>query len=115
MPRRTNPVPSAPVAAPLRLQLYRQLRAAIEQGSFAPGARLPPSREHAATLGVSRNTMLWALQRYYARQESRFLELVWSKVSLIHAVDETDTAPYGVYYSKTKPLVGAALKNKVGI
>ena len=59
--------------------------------------------------------MLWALQRHYARQESRFLEMVWSKVSLIHAVDETDTAPYGVYYSKTKPLIGAALKNKVGI
>ena len=59
--------------------------------------------------------MLWALQRHYARQESRFLEMVWDKVSLIHAVDETDKAPYGVYYSKTKPLVGAALKNKVGI
>ncbi len=47
----------------LRLQVYRQLRAAIAQGSLAPGARLPPSREHARTLGVSRNTMLWALQR----------------------------------------------------
>ncbi len=59
--------------------------------------------------------LLWALQRHYARQESRYLEMVWSKVSLIHAVDETSTAPYGVYYSKTKPLVGAALENKVGI
>ncbi len=29
--------------------------------------------------------------------------------------DETDQAPYGVYYSKTKPLVKAALENKVGI
>jgi GntR family transcriptional regulator/MocR family aminotransferase len=63
MPRRTNP-PST--AAPLRLQIYRQLRAAIEQGSFAPGARLPPSREHAASLGVSRNTVLWALERLQA-------------------------------------------------
>ena len=41
--------------------------------------------------------------------------MMWNKVSLVHAVDETDKAPYGVYYSKTKPLVGAALKNKVGI
>lgn len=57
MPRRTNPEP------PLRLKVYRQLRAAIEQGSLAPGARLPPSRAHAATLGVSRNTVLWALER----------------------------------------------------
>ena len=47
-------------------------------------------------------------QRHYARQESRYLEMMWGKVSLIHAVDETDQAPYGVYYSKTKPLVGAA-------
>ena len=60
MPRRTNPEP------PLRLQVYRQLRAAIERGSLAPGARLPPSRAHAATLGVSRNTVLWALERLRA-------------------------------------------------
>jgi hypothetical protein len=59
--------------------------------------------------------LLWALQRHYVRQESRYLEMMWGKVSLIHAVDETDKAPYGVYYSKTKPLVGAALENKVGI
>lgn len=60
MPRRTNPDP------PLRLQVYRQLRAAIERGSLPAGARLPPSREHAATLGVSRNTVLWALERLRA-------------------------------------------------
>jgi GntR family transcriptional regulator/MocR family aminotransferase len=63
MPRRTNPPPTV---VPLRLQIYRQLRAAIEQGSFAPGARLPPSRDHAGSLGVSRNTVLWALQRLQA-------------------------------------------------
>ena len=63
MPRRTNP---AADAAPLRLQVYRRLRDAIDQGSFAPGARLPPSREHALNLGVSRNTVLWALQRLVA-------------------------------------------------
>lgn len=51
---------------PLRLQVYRQLRAAIENGSLAPGARLPPSREHARALGVSRNTVVWALERLQA-------------------------------------------------
>lgn len=56
----------ARASAPLRLQVYRQLRAAIEQGSLPPGARLPPSREHAASLKVSRNTVLWALQRLQA-------------------------------------------------
>lgn len=64
MPRSTNP-PDA-TALPLRLQVYRQLRAAIEQGSLPPGARLPPSREHAVALGVSRNTVLWAVQRLQA-------------------------------------------------
>jgi hypothetical protein len=47
---------------------------------------------------------LWALQRHYERQESRYLDSVWSKVGLVHAVDETDVAPYGVYYTKKKPL-----------
>lgn len=51
---------------PLRLQLYRQLRAAIEGGSLAPGSRLPPTREHALSLGVSRNTLLWAMARLQA-------------------------------------------------
>jgi GntR family transcriptional regulator / MocR family aminotransferase len=62
VPRQTNPAPTAP----LRLRVYRQLRAAIDSGSFAPGAKLPPSREHARTLGVARNTVVWALQRLQA-------------------------------------------------
>jgi len=41
--------------------------------------------------------LLWALQRFYERGEDRFLQLMWPKVSLIHAVDETTVAPYGVY------------------
>ena len=53
-------------APTLRQQVYLQLRAAIEQGSLAPGARLPPSREQAQALGVARNTVLWALERLRA-------------------------------------------------
>lgn len=53
-------------ATPLRQQVYQRLRGAIEQGVFAPGARLPPSREHARSLGVARNTVLWALERLRA-------------------------------------------------
>ncbi len=53
-------------AGPLRQQVYLQLRSAIEQGTFAPGSRLPPSREHAQALGVARNTVLWALDRLRA-------------------------------------------------
>lgn len=48
---------------------------------------------------------LWALQRHFERAESRFIELVWPKVGLVHAVDETAAAPYGTYYTKNKPLV----------
>lgn len=59
MNARTNP-------APLRQQVYLRLRAAIEQGTFAPGSKLPPSREHAQALGVARNTVLWALERLQA-------------------------------------------------
>jgi GntR family transcriptional regulator/MocR family aminotransferase len=51
---------------PLRQQIYQQLRSAIERGSFAPGARLPPTREHALALGVGRNTVLWAVERLKA-------------------------------------------------
>lgn len=61
MPARTNGAPAS-----LRQQVYQRLRAAIEDGTFAPGARLPPSRDHALALGVARNTVLWALERLRA-------------------------------------------------
>lgn len=48
--------------------------------------------------------MLWALHRYYSRQEGRFIEMLWNKVGLIHAVDDRVSAPYGTYYTKKKPL-----------
>jgi Protein of unknown function (DUF3800) len=55
--------------------------------------------------------MLWALQRFYERGEDRFLQLMWPKVSLVHAVDETTDAPYGVYYTKKNPPFEAALRD----
>ena len=60
---RANPTVAT---ATLRQQVYERLRGAIEQGSLRAGTRLPPSREHAAALGVSRNTVLWAVQRLQA-------------------------------------------------
>lgn len=59
-------MPCLPSDTPLRQQVYLRLRAAIEQGTFAAGSRLPPSREHAQALGVARNTVLWALERLRA-------------------------------------------------
>ncbi|HEX7686462.1 MAG TPA: GntR family transcriptional regulator, partial [Burkholderiaceae bacterium] len=67
-PRVTTAAAIAPVprTEPLRQRVYRQLRDAIEAGSLAPGARLPASREHAGLLAVSRNTVLWAVERLQA-------------------------------------------------
>ena len=48
--------------------------------------------------------LLWAVQRHYRSGESRFIELMWEKVGMVHAVDELDLAPYGNYYTKKKPL-----------
>jgi hypothetical protein len=61
---------------------------------------LPPSEPALQAVDY----LLWALQRHYERGESRFVELIWPKVGLVHAVDETAEAAYGVYYTKRKPL-----------
>jgi GntR family transcriptional regulator / MocR family aminotransferase len=66
----TNLKPSdranAASATPLRLQIYRQLRQAIANGTFSAGSKLPPSRDHAKSMGVARNSLLWALDRLKA-------------------------------------------------
>ena len=48
--------------------------------------------------------LLWALQRYFRLGDRNSIEYMWDKVSLVHAVDELDLAPYGNYYTKKKPL-----------
>ncbi len=49
---------------PLHEQLYRQIRAELETGSFGGGSwRLPSSRSLAADLGISRFTVKLALER----------------------------------------------------
>lgn len=52
-----------PRSESVRQRVYLELRRAMEQGTFQPGMRLPASREQAKTLGVSRNSVLWALER----------------------------------------------------
>ena len=51
---------------PLHRQTYRALREAILAGRLRPGARLPSTRDLAAELGVSRNTVLQAHDRLTA-------------------------------------------------
>lgn len=44
---------------------------------------------------------LWALQRCYEKQECRFLQALWPKVSLIHDVDDPQAKQgYGTYLTK---------------
>ena len=52
-------------------QVEGQIVAAIESGALAPGARLPPEREFAETLGVSRPTVREAIGSLKARGRVR--------------------------------------------
>jgi hypothetical protein len=54
---------------------------------------------------------LWSLQRFYERKEDRYLELLWNSFRLVHDLDDTRKTPYGVYYTRKKPLKLAALDN----
>ncbi len=54
------------------LQIARQLAAEIENGRYSPGERLPPERELAQTLDVSRTTVREAL---LALEIMRFIEI----------------------------------------
>ncbi|MEX0290144.1 MAG: DUF3800 domain-containing protein [Flavobacteriaceae bacterium] len=47
---------------------------------------------------------LWALQRCYEKGEDRFLKAIWSKVSLIHDVDDPEGKSYGTYLTRNSPL-----------
>src|ERR687884_1785402 len=51
---------------PLYHQLYEALRAAILTGQLKPGTRLQSTRELAAELGVSRNTVMNAFEQLLA-------------------------------------------------
>ncbi len=50
----------------LHKRLYNALRRAILDGSLAPQSRLPPSRDLAGELGVSRNTILTTYEQLLA-------------------------------------------------
>ncbi len=50
----------------LSARIYRQLHEAIIDGLLAPGERLPPTRELAGSLSVSRNTVAVAYERLTA-------------------------------------------------
>jgi GntR family transcriptional regulator/MocR family aminotransferase len=55
----------------LHQQVYRSLRLAILAGELAPGARLPSSRALAREAGLSRNTILLALEQLVSEGYAR--------------------------------------------
>lgn len=65
------PTLEAALAEPLHRQLYRHLRAAILEKRLPAGSRLPSSRSLAQQLGISRNTVVAALEQL---QDEGFLE-----------------------------------------
>jgi GntR family transcriptional regulator / MocR family aminotransferase len=72
MVKRSTAAPFASVpledssSTPLYYQVYQRLRAAILLGQLAPGTRLPSTRQMAADLGVSRNTLMSAFDQLVA-------------------------------------------------
>ncbi len=48
---------------------------------------------------------LWALQRHYERDESRYVELIWDKVVEIEDMDLIEGSRKGVVYNKKRPLI----------
>ena len=58
--------PDRSAGEPLATQLTRRLRGAVERGFFPPGSRLLPSRELAQRLGLSRNTVMSAVDQLVA-------------------------------------------------
>ena len=63
---RTSIVIDRRQAAPLHRQIYEQWRAGILGGRFAPGDRMPSTRELAVALKVSRATVATAYDQLMA-------------------------------------------------
>lgn len=56
---------------------------------------------------------LWALQRCYEKHESRFLQAIWPKVSLIIDADDPNGKSYGTYLTrKSLPPDTQKIKNR---
>ncbi len=92
-----------------------RLRFAGQRGivSAAPLNVLPRAAHEAPGLQAT-DYLLWALQRLYERREDRYLQYVWPLVRLVHDVDDTRSAQYGVYFTQKKPLTLAALEGLPG-
>jgi hypothetical protein len=55
---------------------------------------------------------LWALQRLFEKEEARYWEFLWPKVSLVYDIDDVRNHEYGEYYSQRNPLTLEALAKR---
>src|SRR5438445_12605051 len=55
---------------------------------------------------------LWALQRFYEKEEDRFWRFVWPKVRAVHDLDDTREHSFGQIYTPEKPLTREACAKK---
>ncbi|WP_230625705.1 GntR family transcriptional regulator [Cupriavidus necator] len=64
--QRLGPEGPTALGKPLNRGRYECIRGAIQDGSLAPATRLPPQRDLAAELGLSRNTVMLAYDQLLA-------------------------------------------------
>lgn len=89
----TSLFPDRTSHVPIGKQLVERLRAAIRSGALAEGTRLLPSREFAARIGVSRNTVVTAVEQLVA--EGYLVARVGSGTYVSHGVVARVHAPTG--------------------
>ena len=64
----------------------------------------PVASSHCPELQAT-DYFLWALQRYYERHEEKYIEFLWSKIGVVHDLDDCRQRGYGMYYSQKNPLI----------
>jgi hypothetical protein len=78
-----------------------------------PAVNVFPKTPHESGGLQAVDYFLWSLQRFYERNEDRYLELLWPSIKMVHDLDDTRQTSYGVYYTQKRPLTLAALDNNL--
>jgi GntR family transcriptional regulator/MocR family aminotransferase len=97
---RTPIVVDRRLATPLHRQIYEQWRAGVLGGRFAPGDRMPSTRELAVALRVSRATVATAYDQLMA--EGYLDTQHGSGTFVCHALPETPVAPAASLPAKSR-------------
>ena len=95
---RTHAFRSAIEKAEARFETQHGIRRSAE---VVIVASTPP--ENAGLQAVDH--FLWVLQRYYERDETRYIELIWDKVVEVEDMDRIEGGRQGVIYNKKRPLI----------